>query len=106
MGTWFRTGALSQSTLIGPAGAVTTMPVQFRWNAAGGASHYYLGVTDSKGVRVQQWYYAGDLGCLAGGTCGVALSPSLNAGTGTWWVQPWAEPAGLGPWSAGLNFVR
>jgi hypothetical protein len=106
-GTWFRTAVLGQATPIAPSGQLGSSPhVTFTWYAAGGASYYYLWVTDSVGVRVQQWFTATEAGCVAGGTCSVTITPPLYSGPVWWWVMPWAEAIGNGPWSSGLQFIR
>jgi hypothetical protein len=92
------------ATLVTPSGMVGRNPI-YRWNAVPGATHYYLWVVDSSGVRVQQWYNAATVGCVHGtGMCAVDAGTGLAAGGGTWWVQTW-NGDGYGPWSAGVPFT-
>jgi hypothetical protein len=107
VGAPFRTAILDAPTLIsgGPLQA-TPWHVKFDWYRTGGATHYLLWVTDSNGVRVQQWFTATELGCVAGATCTITITPPLYSGTVWWWVRPWTEAAGNGPWSAPMQFVR
>jgi hypothetical protein len=66
---------------------------------------YYLWVTDSGGVRIQQWYTASEAGCASGtGICSIVLTPTLIPGTSHWWVQPWNSSVGHGPWGSGKSF--
>jgi hypothetical protein len=90
--------------LTGPVGVITTATPTYTWNAVPTATWYYLWVTDSTGVKIQQWYPASAIGC-ASGRCSVTPGTALAAGGGQWWVQTWND-AGYGPWSSGVSFTR
>ena len=92
------------ATLVSPNGTIGTDHPTYTWNAVSGSSSYYLTVNDSGGVRIQQWYTAGDAGCPSGtGTCAVTPSIHLAGGAGQWWIQTY-NTAGNGPLSSGMNF--
>jgi hypothetical protein len=96
---------LPTPTLISASASASGMPVQFRWNAVPTATHYYLWVTDASGVvRVQTWYSSAATSCSSGSTCSITLTPALDGGTATWWVQ--ANNGQItSAWSAPLTFA-
>jgi hypothetical protein len=93
------------ATLVGPAGVITGTTHAFTWNAADGATFYYLQVNDATASpRLTLWYPAAQACAGGSATCSVTLSTGFGAGAGIWWVQTW-NPDGFGPWSAGMRFA-
>lgn len=93
------------ATLISPSGTITTATPTYTWNAAPSATEYCLWVSDSTGVRIQQWYTAVEAGCGAGtGTCSVSPSVPLATGAGKWKIQT-RNPIWIGRWSAAKYFT-
>lgn len=89
-----------------PGGAVGGGAIEFGWTAVAGATDYYLWVNDSSGVpRLKQWLRASQA-CSSSGICTRTVTPQLNAGTASWWVQAWSPTLGYGQWSTALTFVR
>jgi C1A family cysteine protease/uncharacterized OB-fold protein len=94
-----------QATLISPSGTITTMSPSFSWNAVSSATDYLLWVDDPTDTKIRQWYTAEAAGCAGGtGTCSVAPSITLAAGSCTWWIQT-KNSAGTGPLSIGMAFA-
>jgi hypothetical protein len=92
------------ATLLAPAGPVPAGTLSFTWQAAAGATFYYLLVNDSTASpRFAAWYPA-DAACPgASATCTVVVTAGWAVGGATWWIQAW-NPDGLGPWSVGIGF--
>jgi hypothetical protein len=95
-----------KATLISPSGAGSAATPIYTWNAVPGATWYEIWVNDSAQSRKMDiWYTAAGVGCPAGtGTCVVAPSIPLAAGSATWWIQCWG-PSGYGTWSNGMAFT-
>ncbi|MEE9321725.1 MAG: choice-of-anchor Q domain-containing protein [Granulosicoccus sp.] len=92
------------ATLISPSGGNATATPTYTWNAASGASWYYLWVNDVSGNVIKRWYTASQVGCAAGsGTCSVQHATPV-VGASRWWIRTWNN-AGIGPWSAGSTFT-
>ncbi len=91
-------------TQVAPAGGLTGTTITFTWEAAPGATWYFIQVNDATTVgKLLQWYTAEQANCPGGvGTCAITVSQGL-VGAGTWWIRPW-NPEGFGPWSPGLQF--
>lgn len=98
-------GPPAAATLVSPVGDISNRTPTFVWNAATGASQYYLWVTDATGAAVvKAWYTAAAAGCSGGsGTCSISPGVALAAGSGSWWIKTWNE-SGEGPWSSGASF--
>ncbi len=92
------------ATQVAPQGALTGTTITFTWEAAPGATWYFIQVNDATTVgKILQWYTAEQANCPGGvGTCAITVSQGL-VGAGTWWIRPW-NPEGFGPWSGGLQF--
>jgi hypothetical protein len=94
------------ATLVSPSGSISTTQPTYTWNAVSDSTWYYLWVDDSSGVKVLQWYSAGDAGCASGtGQCSVTPDTELVGPGCTWWIQTWNSQGGSGSWSAPLNFT-
>jgi hypothetical protein len=92
------------ATLVAPAGLVPGGTLTFTWQAAGGATFYYLHVNDTTASpKLTLWYPAGQACPADSATCSVTLTTGWGAGAATWWIQTW-NADGLGPWSAGMQF--
>jgi len=94
-------------TLTSPTGTISDSTPTFTWNAAPGATWYYLWVDDSTTTagKVKSWYTAADAGCGAGtGSCSVTITTNLVDGVGRWFVQSY-NASGNGPWSATQAFT-
>jgi len=92
-------------TLISPSGEITTATPAYTWNAVSSATEYNLWVSDSTGVRIEQWFTAAEAGCGSGtGTCSVMTSVPLAAGAGKWRIQT-KNPLRTGLWSTIMNFT-
>ena len=92
------------TTLISPSGGNATATPTYTWNAASGATWYYLWVNDATGNVIKKWYTASQGGCAAGsGTCSIQHATPVT-GISHWWVRTW-NSAGVGPWSAGNTFT-
>jgi hypothetical protein len=90
-----------------PAGATLTLPTPgtttashtptYTWTKVDMATWYHLYVKGPGGVVVKdQWYQASSV-CV-GATCTV-VSPTLESGFHTWWIQTY-NAAGYGPWKS------
>jgi hypothetical protein len=95
-------------TLISPSGAIATSTPTYQWNAVPGATYYYLWVNDSTAQpKITQWFSAATAGCPTGsGTCSATPAVAIAAGAGRWWIRPWNDALGYGPWSPYLDFTR
>ena len=89
--------------LVSPNGSGTADPPTFTWNAAAGASEYYLWVNNGSGTPVVQSHHGSATACVAS-TCSVSLGAALGEGTYTWWVQG-KNAVGDGPWSSSQTFA-
>jgi len=89
--------------LVSPSGSGTVDPPTFIWNAAAGASEYYLWVNNGSGTPVVQSHHSAATACVAS-TCSVSLGAALGEGTYTWWVQG-KNAVGDGPWSSSQTFA-
>jgi len=89
-------------TLVSPVGLIDTYSPSYSWNNEPSSTWYYLWVDGPNGNVIQQWYTSTQANC-DGTTCSVTPATALGGGTYTWWVQTW-NPAGYGPWSAGMSF--
>jgi hypothetical protein len=89
-------------TLISPSPAPSVGPTPtYSWQALGGASSYYLWVSEG-GVTVHaQWYDAAAV--CSGATCSVTPSGPLAGGAHRWWLRA-RNISGTGPWSEPKNF--
>ena len=96
-------------TLVSPDSDVNTTTPELTWNAASGATWYYVWVRDSQTMvfsrepRVKQWVTASQAGCSGGGTCSWTVNKDLVEGNARFWVQSW-NPSGFGNWSSGMHF--
>jgi putative multiple sugar transport system substrate-binding protein len=90
-----------------PAGATLTLPTSgattashtptYTWTKVDMATWYHLYVKGPGGVVVKdQWYQSSSV-CI-GATCTV-VSPTLESGFHTWWIQTY-NAAGYGPWKS------
>jgi glucose/arabinose dehydrogenase len=90
-----------------PAGATLTLPTPgattashiptYTWTKVDMATWYHLYVKGPGGVVVKdQWYQSSSV-CI-GATCTV-VSPTLESGFHTWWIQTY-NAAGYGPWKS------
>jgi hypothetical protein len=90
-----------------PAGATLTLPTPgattashtptYTWTKVDMATWYHLYVKGPGGVVVKDQWYASSSVCV-GATCTV-VSPTLESGTHTWWIQTY-NAAGYGPWKS------
>jgi hypothetical protein len=84
---------------------IDTPTPTYSWSAVPTATWYYLWITDRTGVRIQQWYTAGQANCASGvGVCSVTPATAVTPGSAWWWVQTW-NSGGYGPWSDPLSFT-
>jgi hypothetical protein len=97
---------LATPVLVAPTGTYTALPaIQFLWSAVPGASEYRLWITDGAGVVQDAWYSAAATNCASGSACSLTLTPTLSAGTSTWWIMarnvsvtsPWSAPMTVTP---------
>ncbi len=97
---------LSTPTAIAPSGTYTALPsVSFSWHAVPGATLHQLWVTDGSGtIRVQTWYDLAATTCASGGTCSLTLTPTLSAGTASWWIQARNQTV-TSAWSTTMQFT-
>lgn len=85
------------AALISPNGSIIDDTPTYQWYALSDVSYYFLRVTDSSGVVVQQWYTAADAGCSGGtGTCQVDQGTTLASGSGQWQIITYGT-GGYGP---------
>lgn len=91
-----------QATPGSPSGTVADHTPTYTWNAASGATWYYLWVDGPSGNVIQQWLQAGDV--CTGNTCYFTPATNLSSGVHTWWVRTWSS-AGYGPWSSARSFT-
>jgi hypothetical protein len=91
--------------LISPSADVVGSTITFTWHSSAGATWYqfWLGKSDTTLVT-EQWYTADHAGCATGGSCAIALTPSVHAGAYVWHVRTWSS-AGYGEWSPGHMFT-
>lgn len=91
--------APGKATVIGPAGAITSLTPTFTWNGVLGTSYYLLRVTDRDNVTSDRWYRPSQVGCPLGTeVCTVSPGIAVDPGPGNWQVLTW-NAAGYGPWS-------
>jgi hypothetical protein len=103
-GMTFTTIALPPApTLTGPTGASASPQPAYTWNAASGATSYYLWVQAGGASPAIQTIYNASSVC-GGSVCAVTPSTELPDGTYSWWV---AALNGIGgsPWSSGMTFT-
>jgi hypothetical protein len=79
------------ATNLSPSGTTNHIPT-YTWTKVNMATWYRLYVKGPSGVVLDQWYQ-----CHTA-TCSV-VSPTLESGAHTWWVQTW-NTAGYGPWKS------
>jgi hypothetical protein len=92
------------ATLVGPAGAISGSSLTFTWQAAGGATFYYVQVNDATASpRFALWYPAAQACPGDSATCSATVTTGFASGAGIWWVRTW-NADGFGPWSLGLAF--
>jgi hypothetical protein len=93
------------ATLVTPSADVVGSTITFTWNSAATATQYqlWIGRADASLV-LDQWFTAEHAGCAGGATCGITVTPPINAGAYNWYIRTWA-PAGYGPWSAARTFT-
>jgi phenolic acid decarboxylase len=98
--------SLGKVTLTAPSGTLDTLSPIYTWDAVNGASWYFLWVNNGQGNVLQKWYRSSEVDCESGsGTCSVAPGLELEAGADyQWWIQPWNESEGNGPWSDAMRF--
>lgn len=90
------------ATLVAPTGVVGGSSLTFAWQAASGATFYYLHLNDATASpRLTFWFPAGQACPADSATCLVTLSTGFAAGPAIWWIQTW-NPEGFGAWSAGM----
>jgi hypothetical protein len=93
------------ATLVAPSGVIPNGSVTFTWQAADGATFYYLQVNDATASpRFTLWYPAGQACPANSATCSVNLTTGWADGAAIWWIQTW-NTDGFGPWSAGMRFA-
>jgi hypothetical protein len=93
------------ATLVTPSGDVVGSTITFTWNSAATATQYQLWIGRPDASLVfDRWFTAEHAGCAGGATCGVSVTPPVNAGAYNWYIRTWA-PAGYGPWSALRTFT-
>lgn len=90
------------ATLIAPNGDVVGTTLAFSWQSVPESTWYlfWLGKGTPTAFIMQQWYSAEQAGCANGGTCTISLTPPVNSGSHTWFIQTWAAGT-TGPWSSG-----
>jgi len=94
------------ASLISPSGTITTQTPTYAWDAAPGATWYFLWVADLYGRWIWQWYTAADVGCASDSSiCSITPSTSLPLGEALWWVIGAWNDAGYGPWSSATSFT-
>jgi hypothetical protein len=93
------------ATLVAPTGVIPNGSVTFTWQAAAGATFYYLQVNDATASpKLTLWYPAAQACSGGSATCFVTITTGFGAGGAVWWIQTW-NPDGFGPWSAGMRFA-
>ena len=93
------------STPITPSGAIgLNYNPTYTWSKVNGANWYLLQVNTNtpNATVIYQWYTSAQANCDAT-TCFVTSPATLHNGAYTWWVLA-NNPAGDGPWSAGVGF--
>jgi hypothetical protein len=88
--------AAATLTLPTPGGTTTSHVPTYTWKKVNMAVWYHLYVKGPGGVVKDQWYQAATI--CASSTCSV-VSPSLEYGNHTWWIQTYSL-AGYGPWKS------
>jgi hypothetical protein len=91
-------------TLVSPSGPAGSKSPLFRWNAADGATLYYVKAADVSGSRVEKWLTPSQVGCASGGVCTLNAGVTLTSGAGSWQVIAW-NPTGYSPWSSPMTFI-
>ena len=96
----------STTTPTVPTGATLTLPTPgsttanhtptYTWTKVDMATWYHLYVKGPSGVVKDQWYASSSV-CV-GATCAI-VSPTLESGFHTWWIQTY-NVAGYGPWKS------
>ena len=93
-----------QATLVGPSDILGGASQTFTWKSVSEGTRYYLKVSDATNVTLDLEYTAEQAKCANGETlCFIALTATLAAGQGAWWVRAWNSD-GLGPLSNGMIF--
>jgi hypothetical protein len=90
---------------IAPSGDVSAATISFSWQSESTSTWYlfWLGKGTPTALVMQTWYTAEQAHCASGGTCTITVTPPVNAGGHTWFVQTW-NASGTGPWSTGMVF--
>lgn len=100
----FAAPSMSAPTAISPTGTISpTRQVTFEWNAAVGATWYYLWVSLPDGSSLSQWYDGYNI-CQFD-MCVVTPGMPLYAGVYRWWLQAWSPADTYSEWSAEYRFT-
>jgi hypothetical protein len=93
------------TTITYPSGTITLARPTFKWNAASGATHYYLWIKQGTVTKLLKLYTAAQTVCSAGtGQCSL-LSPLIfTAGAYSWYIRTY-NTAGYGAWSSVMSFT-
>ncbi|MDZ4771410.1 MAG: alpha-amylase family glycosyl hydrolase [Chloroflexota bacterium] len=96
---------LPAPTPIAPIVSTSSTPVTYTWNRLPGATWYYLWVSDVRGPKlIDRWYAAADV-CVDA-ICSVTPILAYRIGDNyRYWLQAWSETAGYSPWSAETRFT-
>jgi hypothetical protein len=91
-------------TLISPLGVSSDPTPTYKWKGDALATHYYLWVNDSTGIRIQVWYTLAELTINAKGHCSITPAYSMAPGNCQWWIQAY-NANGYSEWSEMGTFL-
>ena len=91
----------AKPTLLSPSGLIPDRTPTFRWPVVATATSYQLWVDGPSGKLLAQWYEAAAV--CSGSPCSLKPALTLADATHKWWIQA-RNGAGVGPWSAPLEF--
>jgi hypothetical protein len=89
-------------TPLAPTGKVPTQTPTFSWNVSTGAMGYTLSVLNENGSTLYEW--GASTGACTNGVCSVTPTGVLGVGVPYRWRVRGQHPAGIGDWSALLDF--
>ena len=90
--------------MTAPIGTTTSLAPTYTWTKVDMATWYRLYVKGPGGVVKDHWYQAVGVCNTITNVCSV-VSPALESGFHTWWIQTY-NAAGYGPWKSATFTVN